>query len=66
VTPVTRRGHTSDLTPLDSKSAGAGRVGRTIPTGFSFEEARHMVEFQPFGSELPHDPKGTLEHVGRA
>jgi hypothetical protein len=62
VTPVTRRGRTSDLTPLDSKSAAAGRVGRTIATGFSFEEARPMVEFQPFGPKVPHDPEGTLEH----
>ena len=37
-------------------------VGRTIPTGFSFEEARHMVEFQPFGPKLPLDPEGILEH----
>ena len=21
-----------------------------------------MVEFQPFGPKLPHDPEGTLEH----
>lgn len=23
---------------------------------------RHMVEFQPFGPKLPHDPEGILEH----
>ena len=47
----------------DRAATGIQPDGSLVPFRLACRwRRRHMVEFQPFGPKLPHDPEGTLEH----